>query len=80
MMKIVDPSDIISQDEAKEMLGLKPETSNSNRNLNKLVKEGKIRAYQPSQRVRLYSKESIVKYILSTRVISNKEFVPVRIK
>lgn len=74
-----DYSDLISQDEAKQMLGFKTETPNSNRRMNTLVRKGKIRAYQPSPKVRLYSKRSIIKYILSTQIPSDAEFVPVKI-
>lgn len=79
-MKQGDYADIIGQDEAKEMLGLKPSTPNTNRKMNELVRDGKIRAYQPSPKVRLYSRQSIVDFILSTKVCSDEEFVPVRIK
>ena len=76
-MRKGDHSDIISQDEAKEMLGFKPSTPNSNRKMNELVRGGKIKAYQPSPKVRFYSRESIVNYILSTKIPSDTEFVPV---
>jgi len=79
-MKKTDPTDIIGQDEAKEMLGFKPATPNSNRKMNALVRAGKIKAYQPSAKVRFYSRESILDYIMSTRIPSDEEFIPVRIK
>jgi len=79
-MRKTDYTDIIDQDQAKEMLGFKPATPNSNRKMNELVKDGKIKAYQPSAKVRLYSRESIHDYILSTRIQSDEEFVPVRIQ
>ena len=75
-----DFTDFISQDEAKQLLGFKPETSNSNRKMNELVRSGKITAFQPSKKNRFYSRESIMKYILSTRIPSDSEFIPVRIK
>jgi hypothetical protein len=79
-MRKGDHSDIISQDEAKEMLGFKPSTPNSNRKMNELVRGGKIKAFQPSAKVRFYSKQSIIDYILSTRILSDDEFVPVPIR
>ncbi len=76
-MKKLDYADIIGQDIAKEMLGFKPSTPNSNRKMNELVRNGKIKAYQPSAKVRLYSKESIVDFIMSTKIPSDAEFIPV---
>lgn len=76
-MRKEDHADIIGQDEAKEMLGFKPSTPNSNRKMNVLVKNGRIKAYQPSPKVRMYSRQSIVDYILSTKILSDEEFVPV---
>ncbi len=76
-MKKSDHTNIIGQDEAKEMLGFKPSTSNSNRKMNELVRNGNIKAYQPSPRVRFYSRESIVDFIMSTKILSDAEFVPV---
>lgn len=78
-MRKIDQTDIISQDEAKEMLGFKPSTPNSNRKMNELVRNGKIRAYQPSPKVRFYSRESILKYILSMKIPSDAEFIPVHV-
>lgn len=46
-MRKGDHTDIIGQDEAKAMLGFKPSTPNSNRKMNELVRNGKIKAYQP---------------------------------
>ncbi|MCB0496942.1 MAG: hypothetical protein KDC79_12460 [Cyclobacteriaceae bacterium] len=79
-MRKGDHEDIIGQDEAKELLGFKPSTPNSNRKMNELVRGGKIRAYQPSPKVRFYSRQSIVDYILSTKIPSDDEFVPVPIR
>lgn len=73
-MRVPDHADIIGQDEAKEMLGFKTATSNSNRWMNELVKDGKIKAFQPSPKVKLYSKKSILEYIMSTRILSMAEF------
>jgi hypothetical protein len=78
-MKAVDHSDIIEQDDAKALLGFKVGTPNSNRKMNELVRDGKIEAYQPSPKVRFYSKNSILNYIISTRIQSDDEFVPIPI-
>ncbi len=78
-MRKGDHADIIGQDEAKEMLGFKPSTPNSNRKMNELVRRGKIKAFQPSPKVRFYSKESIVDYILSTKIPSDAEFIPIHV-
>jgi len=79
-MRNADHTDIIAQDEAKELLGFKTATSNSNRKMNELVRDGKISAYQPSPKVKLYSKESIVNFILSTKIPSDAEFVPTPVR
>ncbi len=79
-MKDLNIEDIIDQEEAKKMLGFKTATSSSNRKMNELVRDGKIEAFQPSPKVRYYSKESIVKYIFSTKILSDANFVPVPIK
>jgi len=78
-MRKADHEDIIGQDEAKEMLGFKPSTPNTNRKMNELVRGGKIKAYQPSPKVRFYSRQSIVDYILSMKIPSDVEFIPVPI-
>jgi len=79
-MRNIDTADIIAQDEAKELLGFKAATPNSNRKLNELIRDGKIKAYQPSPKVKLYSKESIVNFILSTKIPSDAEFVPTPVR
>ena len=44
--------DLIQQDEVKEMLGVKPGTSNTNRTINRLIRQGKIRAFQPHGKIK----------------------------